>query len=145
MCYTEIVNISLVNFTLHTGACGTVAFSNHQFSVIFLKRLYLFILERGEGKAKERERNIDWLPFAHTPIGNLARNPGMCHDWELNRQPLALGDNAQPTEPRRPGQSYIFFFNGWKARSPVGGARGNHTLMFHCPSFSLPSPVSKNK
>ena len=32
-----------------------------------------------------------------------------------------------------------------QARSLVEGTRGNHTLMFLSLSFSLPSPVSKNK
>ena len=35
----------------------------------FLKRFYLFILERGEGREKERERNIDWLPLTHPLLG----------------------------------------------------------------------------
>ena len=39
---------------------------NHFF---FFLRFYLF-LERGEGREKERERNIDvWLPLAHLPLG----------------------------------------------------------------------------
>ena len=33
------------------------------------------------------------------PTGDLARNPGMCPDWDSNRQPLGLWDTAQPTEP----------------------------------------------
>ena len=49
------------------------------------------LLERGEGRKKERERNIDvqeiHLSFAsHTPqTGDLAHNPGLCADWELNQ------------------------------------------------------------
>ena len=26
------------------------------------------------------ERNINWLPLTGLPTGDLARNPGMCHD-----------------------------------------------------------------
>ena len=34
------------------------------------------------GREKERERNSTvWLP----PTGDLAGNPGICPDWELNR------------------------------------------------------------
>ena len=44
----------------------------------FLKRFYLFILERGEG----REKHINWLPLA---TGDLAHNPGMCPDQESNQ------------------------------------------------------------
>ena len=48
------------------------------------ENIYLF-LERGEGREKERERNIDWLPLACMPLtGDLAPDPGMCPDQELN-------------------------------------------------------------
>ena len=49
--------------------------------------IYLF-LERGEGREKEKERNI-----------SVRENPGTFPDWELNRPPFALRDNAQLTEP----------------------------------------------
>ena len=46
--------------------------------------IYLF-LGRGEGREKEGERNINvWLPLVCPAPGNLAHNPGMCPDWELN-------------------------------------------------------------
>ena len=36
----------------------------------FLKILFISFLERGEGKEKERERNIDvWSPLAHCKMG----------------------------------------------------------------------------
>ena len=35
----------------------------------FFKRFYLLVLERGEGREKERERNNNWLHFAHTLTG----------------------------------------------------------------------------
>ena len=41
---------------------------------------YLF-LERGEGREKEREININmWLPVTRPQTGDLATNPGMCPD-----------------------------------------------------------------
>ena len=50
-------------------------------SIHFLKRYYLFIFREGEGREKERERNIDVQETSvasHTPpTGNLAHNPGM--------------------------------------------------------------------
>ena len=42
------------------------------------------------------------------PTGELAHNPGMGPDWELNQQPFALPDNAQPTEPQQSGPSLGF-------------------------------------
>ena len=36
------------------------------------------------------------------PTGDLAHNPGMCLDWELNWQPFSLQVGAQFTEPHQP-------------------------------------------
>ena len=53
------------------------------------KYIYLFS-ERGEGREKEKERNIDVqeihrsVAFHTPPTGVLPLNPGMCPDWELN-------------------------------------------------------------
>ena len=49
----------------------------------FLKKIYLF-LERGEGRKKERETSVCGCLSA-PPTGDLACNPGMCPDWELNQ------------------------------------------------------------
>ena len=38
------------------------------------------------------------------PTGNLAHNPGMCPDWELNQQPFGLQAGTQSTEPHQPLQ-----------------------------------------
>ena len=52
--------------------------------VVFFSFIYL-VLERGGGREKERERNINvWLPLAPT-AGDLAHNPGGCPDWESNQ------------------------------------------------------------
>ena len=37
------------------------------------------------------------------PTGDLAHNPGMWPDWELNRRPFGLQAGAQSTEPHQPG------------------------------------------
>ena len=35
---------------------------------------------------KERERNLNvWLPPVGPLLGDLAHNPGLCPDWELNQ------------------------------------------------------------
>ena len=78
---------------------------------IFFK--ILFILEREEGREKERERNIDvWenhrLAASRTPpTGDLARKPGMCPDWELNWWPFRLQAGAPSTEAHQPGLEVI--------------------------------------
>ena len=76
--------------------------SNASFSSLIVSlRFYLFFnlfLERGEGREKERERNIRGLvkhqtvAFPMLPTRYLTCNPGS--DLELN---------SQPTEPYQPG------------------------------------------
>ena len=70
----------------------------------FQKDFIYLVLDKGEGKEKDMERNINvWLPLAHTPSGDLAHNPGMCPDRESNGQPFDSQDGAQSTEPHKPG------------------------------------------
>ena len=79
----------------------------------FLKSFFILFLERGRGE-KERERNISmWLPLV-PPTGDLAHNPGMCPDWELNQDPLVQQASTQFTEPHQPGhipQIFMFSFS----------------------------------
>ena len=42
------------------------------------------------------------------PTRDLARNPGICPDWELNQQPFGLQAAAQSTEPHGPGPCMPF-------------------------------------
>ena len=57
---------------------------------MFLNFLFLaLILEKGEGREKERERNIDvgnvdWLPPICTLTVDGTCKPGMCPDQESN-------------------------------------------------------------
>ena len=54
--------------------------------VSFLKDFIYLFLERGVGREKERERNIDmWSPLTCPQPGALAHNPGMCPDWESSQ------------------------------------------------------------
>ena len=75
--------------------------------------IYLF-LERGEGREKERGRNIDMQEKHQSaasctpPTGDLAYDPGICPDRELNQQPFSLWDDTQPTEPHQSGSFASF-------------------------------------
>ena len=47
------------------------------FWIVFFKKIFYLYLERGEGREKERERNIDmcerhidWMPLTHPQLGN---------------------------------------------------------------------------
>ena len=80
--------------------------------MVFFKIFIYLFLEREEGREKERERNINvWLPLTHPLTGDLAHNPGMCPDRELNRQPPGSQASTQSTEPHQSGRIYPFLFN----------------------------------
>ena len=70
----------------------------------FLKRFYLFILERKGGRKRGREKSMCGC-LSHAPYWgpDLDCNPGMCPDWELNQQPFGSQAGAQSTEPHQPG------------------------------------------
>ena len=55
----------------------------------FLKFIYLFIFrERGREREREEEKH-QCVVASHTPpTKDLAHNPGMRPDWELNQQPF---------------------------------------------------------
>ena len=81
----------------------TVSFEESFFP--FFKDFICLFLERGEGKEKERERNISDVAAPHRPpTGDLAHNPGTCPDWESNQQPFGLQDHAQSTELHQLGR-----------------------------------------
>ena len=75
--------------------------------------MYL-LLERGKGREKVKERNIDFVQEKHqlfasrTPPTWMACNPGMCPDHESNRRPFGLQASAQSTEPHYPGREFRF-------------------------------------
>ena len=75
----------------------------------FMKDFICLFLERGQGRDKERERNINvWLLLTCPLGGDLASNPGMCPDWESNRQPFGSQATTQYTEPQQP-RNYLPF------------------------------------
>ena len=53
------------------------------------------------------EMYFSQLPLAHPELRDLARNLGMCPDWELNQQPFSFQASTQSTEPHHPGLQRI--------------------------------------
>ena len=51
---------------------------------LFFKILFIF-RERGEEGEREGEKHQCVVASHMAPTGDLARNPGMCPDWESNR------------------------------------------------------------
>ena len=84
--------------------------------VIFLFNLFIFyvhlkkdfiylFLDRGEKEGEEHQCVV----ASHAPLtGDLARNPGMCPDWEMNRGPFGSQASAQSTGPHLPGLYFKF-------------------------------------
>ena len=70
----------------------------------FILSFYLFMF-RPRGRVGEREgEKHQYVVASHVPpIGDLARNPGMCPDWELNQRPFGLQASTQSTDPHQPG------------------------------------------
>ena len=47
---------------------------------------------------REGEKHQRVVASHASPTGDLACNPGVCPDWELNQKPLGLQVGAQSTE-----------------------------------------------
>ena len=58
----------------------------------------------GREGEKEGEKHQCVVASHVPPTGDLARNPGMCPDWEPNQQPFGLQAGTQSTELHQPGQ-----------------------------------------
>ena len=70
----------------------------------FLKRFYLFIFrQRGREGEKEGEKYQCVVASHAPPTRDLAHNPGMCPDLELNQLPFGSQAGAQSTEPHQAG------------------------------------------
>ena len=55
------------------------------------------------------EKCVNGLPLA-APTGDLAHNPGMYPDWELNKRPFGSQAGTQSTEPHQPASVTVYFY-----------------------------------
>ena len=62
---------------------------------------------RGREGEREGQKN-ECVVASHSCPGDLARNSGMCPDWESNQQPFGV---AQSSEPYQPGLKWFFYVN----------------------------------
>ena len=73
------------------------------FQGIFFKRFYLFIFrERGREREREVEKYQCVVATCTPPAWDLAWNPGVCPDWELNQWPFGSQAGTQSTGPHQP-------------------------------------------
>ena len=77
------------------------------FCSFFQDFIYLF-LERVEGRERGRETSICGCLYT-PPAGDVAHNPGMCPEWELNQQLFGLQASTQSTEPHQLEPNNIHF------------------------------------
>ena len=75
--------------------------------LFLLKILFIYFKERGMEGEREGEKHQCVVASHVSPTGDLDRNPGMCPDWESNRQPFGLQASTQSTEPHQPGHYYV--------------------------------------
>ena len=58
--------------------------------------LFIYLLERRKKGEREGEKHQYVVASCVPPTGNLAHNPSMCPDWELNQQPVGLQPVLSP-------------------------------------------------
>ena len=78
----------------------------------------MFIDNRFKGKeGRERretsmwERNTDWLPLAHIPTEDWARNLDMCPDWEPNPKPCGVWEDTPTNWATQTGENLYNVIN----------------------------------
>ena len=83
---------------LRSGVAGTEGICDSNFFLRFNS-----FLERGKQGEREGEKHHCVVASGAPPPEDLAHNPGMCPDWELNRRPFGSQAGAQSTELHQPG------------------------------------------
>ena len=104
----EKMNSALKTFSLYKDLEPFKVFYIYFLKKPFLKRDFIYYFQRegkGRGMGNINSWKIHWLVASHMPLtGDLACNPGMCPDWELNRWPFSWQTCAQSTEPHHTSQ-----------------------------------------
>ena len=94
----------------------------------FLKSLFIF-RQRGREGEREGEKHQCVVASHKPPTRDLARNPGMCPDWESNRGPFGSQARAQSTELHQPGLSWVLILERMgHLHLGMGSGRGGHLL-----------------
>ena len=104
LCFSyAYVSTSFFSILYHLSQCILIFFVVSLFvfsNFIFFNFIY-FILDRGKG-GREGEKHQHVVASRVPLTGDLAHNPGMCPDWELNWRPFGSQANTQSTESHQP-------------------------------------------
>ena len=81
--------------------------------VHFLKRFFVFLLlERGEGREKEMERNINvWLPLLHPLLGTWPTNQARALTGNRASNPFVLRPSLRPLSQTHQGSKVHFLID----------------------------------
>ena len=74
---------------------------------LFLKDFIYLFLEGGKGR-EEGEKHHCVVASPTPPTGDLACNPDVCPDWELNQWPFGSQAGTESTETHRPELIFNF-------------------------------------
>ena len=78
---------------------------------LFKKSLYSFISREREREGEREGEKHQCVVRSHAPpTSDLARNPGMCPDLDLNQQPFGSQASTESTETHQPGPKYNYFY-----------------------------------
>ena len=72
-------------------------------SLFFFFKDFIYFRQRGREGERTGEKHQCVVAFGVPPNEDLARNPGLCPDWESNQRPSGSQACAPPTEAHQPG------------------------------------------
>ena len=75
--------------------------------LLFLRKILFSFRERRREGEREGDNHQCVVVSCVPPTEDLARNPGMCPDWELNQRPFSVQAHTQSTELHQPGTFMI--------------------------------------
>ena len=100
--------MSILVFFFHKLKVHGKSAWNKSLSAIFKK--ILFILDRGEGREKERERNINvWLPFTHPLLGTWSTTQACALTGNQTSDPVLCSLVLNPLSHTSQGSQCYFF------------------------------------
>ena len=117
--YSSRLKILILMPYVHSGIFPSIITNNFEecIKILINTIFYLFVhfkdfiylfLERGRVGEREGEKHQCVVASHVPPTGDLACNPGMCLDWESNRQLFGSQSSTQSTEPHQPEFHFAF-------------------------------------